>query len=294
MKSIEFNTNPSFLYKLNEAEVEVDTTFVPIFRMKQQYHAIFRKYPVNKQLRYSDEFIRTAIKFGMILMIQYRGDKDDLLQGHSRVIYPMVLGRSSKFKTLLRGYHLKGWSVTYSKEIDKVWRMFRADRILSVSFTGSFFRLPPKGYNMNDRGMKKGIIQAADFNVIKRNQNILLQSKQIENREESEFDKIDQIDISPTQETLNLMKPFENEILTDQLKFITKLTFLRKVNTNDILCVVGATGKEGSNVKVYSEKKYIGIFFVEKAITGGILTKNIIRHIKGKYEFPIFMYQSKR
>ena len=111
----------------------------------------------------------------MIFLINYKGEKDKHFAGHERVIYPMVLGRSSKGKPLIRGWHLNGWSVSKNRHINKIWRLFRADRILSMTFTGSFYRLAPTGYNMNDKGMRGGIISKADFNAIRKNQQNLVQ-----------------------------------------------------------------------------------------------------------------------
>ena len=42
-----------------------------------------------------------------------------------------------------------------------------------MTFTGSFYRLAPIGYNMNDKGMRGGIIAKADFNEIRKNQQTL-------------------------------------------------------------------------------------------------------------------------
>jgi len=54
------------------------------------------------------------------------------------------------------------------EHINKIWRLFRTDRILSMTFTGSFYRLPPSGYKADDKGMRGGIIAKADFNTNKK------------------------------------------------------------------------------------------------------------------------------
>jgi hypothetical protein len=79
----------------------------------------------------------------MVFLINYKGEKDNHFAGHERVIYPMVIGKSSNGKILVRGYHLSGWSVSGNRHLQKIWRMFRLDRVLSMTFTGSFYRLPP-------------------------------------------------------------------------------------------------------------------------------------------------------
>jgi hypothetical protein len=58
-----------------------------------------------------------AIRYGMIfnkLQVQ-----KIITVGHERVIQPMVLGRSSQGKVLLRGWHLNGWSVSNKRHIKK-------------------------------------------------------------------------------------------------------------------------------------------------------------------------------
>jgi hypothetical protein len=67
-------------------------------------------------------------------------------------------------------------SVSNKRHIKKKWRMFRTDRILSMTFTGSFI-VSPSGYNMNDKGMCGGIITKADFNEIRRNNTIKTKTK---------------------------------------------------------------------------------------------------------------------
>jgi hypothetical protein len=62
------------------------------------------------------------------------------LLASERVIQPMVLGDLvSQGKVLLRGWCiLNGWSVSNKRHIKKYGESFRTDRILSMTFTGSF------------------------------------------------------------------------------------------------------------------------------------------------------------
>ena len=122
---------------IKEAKVNEDTSFVPRFALKKFKHKLFQKFPPNKQLKYNKELMKLAIEYGMILNVQYRGAEDSFVQGHQRVVYPLVLGTSAKGKPLLRIFHLRGWSVSSNGNKDKEWRLFRTDRILSISFTGS-------------------------------------------------------------------------------------------------------------------------------------------------------------
>ena len=137
-QEVEFIVNQdSILHSL----LKENTDFVPRFSLKDL--EIFNDLPINQPVRFSDKLITKAIKFGLIFLINYKGAEDKNFAGHERVIYPLVLGRSAKGKSLLRGYHLSGWSVSKNTTVDKEWRLFRTDRVLSMTFTGSFFRLAP-------------------------------------------------------------------------------------------------------------------------------------------------------
>jgi hypothetical protein len=129
-------------YSINEAKD--DATFVPRFTLKKYLDKIFTEFPPNQEMKYNKNLMIKAMEYGMILQVQYRGADDGFLQGRTRVIYPMCLGTSSKGKPLLRVYHLKGWSFSNRQNTEKVWRLFRTDRIISMSFTGMFFRLDRK------------------------------------------------------------------------------------------------------------------------------------------------------
>ena len=120
-------------------ELVEDREYVPRFTLKNVKD--IANIPINEPIKYSDAVMIKAIKYGMMFLINYKGEEDKHFSGHERVIYPMVLGRSTQGKVLLRGWHLNGWSVSNKRHIDKIWRLFRADRILSMTFTGSFYRL---------------------------------------------------------------------------------------------------------------------------------------------------------
>jgi hypothetical protein len=100
-KPVEFVFN-QFLNLIKE-----DVAYVPRFSMKDI--EIFKNIPVNEPVKYSDDLIVKAIQFGMIITVQYKGEKDKHFSGHERSVYPLVLGKSSKGKPLLRVYHLRGW-----------------------------------------------------------------------------------------------------------------------------------------------------------------------------------------
>lgn len=233
----------------------------------------------------------------MIFMINYKGEKDNHFAGHERVIYPMVIGRSSKGKILIRGWHLNGWSVSQRRHINKIWRMFRADRILSMTFTGSFYRLAPAGYKMDDKGMRGGIIAKADFSEIRRNQQSLVNQNQIQAREEIEMGTPDQkfssIIVKDTETQLDLLKPMENAILSAEKDInMIRMSFLKSINGNKYIAVMGALGQPGNTVKVKNDKgTQLGVYKVLDSITGQVLKS--IKNVKGNALYDLYLFDKK-
>ena len=269
--------------------------FIPKFELDKFTHKIFSEFPPNKELRYSSKLMKLAMMYGMIIQIQYRGSKDNFIQGRTRVVYPMCLGTSAKGKPLLRVYHLKGWSYSRNKNIEKVWRLFRTDRILSISFTGMFFRLAPEGYNALDKGMRGGIEKAVDIKEIKNNQSSLVDQGVIQNKKEvtlsDEANKTNTIEIQSTNTILNLRDPFKNQNIDKNNLNNLRITFLKSTTNNKRLAVLGAISKKGNNVKVIEKGKYLGVFKVVKYTRGNMLNKPHLKQISGssKYELVIFL-----
>ena len=277
---------------LNESE-----EFVPRFSLKKYAHPIFSKLEPNKEYPFNQDLVEKAIEYGMALLIQYRGAEDDFTMGHSRVIYPMVIGRSAAGKLLLRGYHLKGWSVSQKGNIDKEWRMFRCDRIISMSFSGTFFRLPPEGYNMKDKGMKGGIIKAADFGQIRRNQLTLVQKQVIQRKSEIDLDQgqgdnkaIPVVQVEDTSTILDLRKPFDNVNIDEKSKALIRITFLKSNYKSHYIAVLGAYGKKGNQVRLVTKGKVLGTYTVMRAILGHHLGKSFYNNIDGKTEFELNLF----
>lgn len=288
-EDVEYVLPQPFEYLINE-----DTSYVPRFSFKNM--EIFNDIPVNKPIRYNQKIMIKAIKFGMIFLVDYKGEKDKHFSGHERVVYGMVLGKSSKGKELLRVYHLSGWSVSNNRNIKKIWRMFRTDRILSLTFTGSFFRLPPEGYNMKDKGMRGGIIAAADFKSIRKNQESLLKKQVIQDREEITIDKKESkfsiIKVTDTESELDLNAPFENEYMSD-IKDVDniRLTFLKSQFGNKYIAVLGAVGKPNNLVKVMVKNRTVGVYKVMDSIGGDVLKK--IKRIKGNTIYDLYIFDKK-
>ena len=253
--------------------------------------------PINEPIKYNEQTMIKAIKYGMIFLLNYKGEEDSHFAGHERVIYPMVIGRSSKGKTLLRGWHLNGWSVSQKRHINKIWRLFRTDRILSMTFTGSFYRLAPAGYNMNDKGMRGGIIAKADFSEIRRNQQNLVNQNKIQNREEitlgGEERKFATIVVKETESQLDLTKVMDNAYINNIKDTNTlRVSFLKSVYGNKYVAVLGALGQPGNTVKIQTDKnQQVGVFKVLDSVTGQVLKS--IKNVKGNTLYDLYLFEKK-
>jgi hypothetical protein len=290
-----YNKKPvEFVVKENYELIE-DNEYIPRFSLKNVKD--IADIPINEPIKYSDQMMIKAIKYGMIFLINYKGEEDSHFAGHERVIYPMVLGRSSKGKSLLRGWHLNGWSVSNKRHINKIWRLFRTDRILSMTFTGSFYRLAPVGYNMNDKGMRGGLIAKADFNEIRKNQQNLVKQNKIQNKEEvtlgDDTRKFISIRTTNTNSTIDLVKPLENAYINNIKDMASvKISFLKSIYGNKYVAVLGALGQPGNTVKVLDEKGInLGVFKVLDSITGQVL-KNI-KKVKGNSVYDLYLFDKK-
>ena len=290
-----YNRKPvEFVIKEHYDLIE-DNEYIPRFSLKNVKD--ISNIPINKPIKYSDDVMAKAIKFGMIFLINYKRKEEKHIDGQERVIYPMVLGRSSKGKTLLRGWHLNGWSVSQKRHVNKIWRLFRTDRILSMTFTGSFYRLPPSGYNMNDKGMRGGFIAKADFNEIRRNQQNLVSQNKIQNREEvtmgDEERKFVSIRVSETATILDLTKAMDNAYINNIKDMAgVRLSFLRSIYGNKYIAILGALGQPGNTVKVFTDKgTQVGVFKVLDSITGQVLKS--IKNVKGNTIYDLYLFDKK-
>jgi len=290
-----YNKKPvEFVIRENYELVE-DREYVSKFTLKNVKD--IANIPINEPIKYSDQTMIKAIKYGMIFLINYKGEEDNHFAGHERAIYPMVIGRSSQGKVLLRAWHLNGWSVSQKRHTEKIWRLFRTDRILSMTFTGSFYRLAPVGYNMNDKGMRGGIIAKADFNEIRRNQQALVTQNKIQNREEvtlgDEERKSVTIRTKSTDSVLDLNNPLDNAYVNNIKDIATaKVSFLKSIYGNKYIAVLGALGQPGNTVKVLDDKGInIGVYKVLDSTTGQVL-KNI-KKVKGNAIYDLYLFDKK-
>jgi len=281
-----------------------DFEFIPRFRVNesnsQPIQDIVPGFPVNKRMKYDRAKMIKAIQNGMVVMILFRGStgksKDKWKGGRERVIYPMVLGvNKNTGNELVRGWHLEGFSVSQKQETKKVWRLFKTSGIKAMMFTGHFYRLPPKGYKMNDRVMTEKTIARADFNTIRRNQDALIKAGKIEKEEEVKLSQKSvgpvKIQIQDTNTILDIMKPFNNEILSKAKKNKSeiKISILKTIFSNEYIAIVDALGEKGKTVKVFDEnKKLIGSYKTIISYSGDDFQKN--RKVNGMNEFPLFQF----
>lgn len=294
-ESVEFILKPNYLLKEDNEYIPSGGASVPRFSLGNVEG--FQNISINKPIVPTEELIIKAIKYGMIFLITYKGAKDNHTVGHERVIYPMVFGRSSVGKLLIRGYHLKGWSVSNNRSIEKIWRMFRYDRIKSIIFTGSFYRLPPAGYNMYDKGMRGGIIARADFNEIRRNQETLLKAEEIQSRTDIQLQpevkaQTTRIKVINTNTELNLDDPYENQYLKNEQNAANlRITFLKSIYGENYIAILGTEGEKGNQVSVEN----VGQFKVLQTITGKDLKKvaEDPSIVKGNKIFKLYTFMRK-
>lgn len=276
-------------------ELSEDLEYIPRFTLKGAKE--ISNIPINQPIKPTQDIIIKAIKYGMIFLVSYKGKEDNLPSGHERVIYPLVIGRSSKGNILVRVYHLNGWSVSNNRHIDKIWRMFRLDRVLSITFTGSFYRLPPSGYNMNDKGLFGGIIARADFNEIRRNQQSLVKANQIQNKDEVTLSEDDRtfvsVRVKSTETQLDLNKALENPYVNNVKDIANvRISFLKSIYGNKYIALLGAMGKPGNTTKLINEKGInLGVFKVMDSVSGSVLKR--IRNVKGNSLFDVYIFDKK-
>lgn len=290
-----YNTKPIEFVIRENYELREDNMYIPRFTLKNAKQ--IANIPVNEPIKPTQDIIIKAIKYGMVFLINYKGEKDNSFVGHERVIYPMVIGRSSKGNILVRGYHLNGWSVSNNRRIEKIWRMFRLDRVISMTFTGSFYRLAPAGYNMNDKGMRGGIIARADFNEIRKNQQTLIKAQEIQNKEDitlgEEARGFVSVKVKNTDTKLDMNIPFDNPYINNIKDTANlRISFLKSIYGSKYIAILGALGQSGNTVKVIDEKGVnLGVYKVLDSIVGDVLKK--IKRIKGNAFFDLYIFDKK-
>lgn len=283
-----FYFKPKFIFNIRE---NADQTLVPRFKLKNA--DIFDDFPSNTPTKFDSALILKAIKYGMIIEIDYKGEEDDKLQGHERTIYPVAFGKSSDGKLLLRGWHLKGWSVSKGTYTTKEWRLFRCDRILNMSFTGAFFRLAPDGYNNNGDKSIKTLYGIADFNEIRNLQQQLLNNNDIDTKNKTIIDKVNILELKNLNYNLKTFDPFANNVIAKKDAKNIRITFAKPVlGEGQVIAIIGISIEPNTKFKIKSEDKNLENYKSVKWVMADEL-KNMPA-INNMVEYPLYLFIKSR
>ncbi len=108
------------------------------------------------------EKLEDLINNKLICTVDYRGEKlGDVLNG-IRVIEPYTVGVSENGEIYLRAWLIRGISKSgrINPRLVPGWRLFKVNRIRSVSPTLQKFLIPKKGYNNEDSAMSEVLFTA--------------------------------------------------------------------------------------------------------------------------------------
>lgn len=232
-------------FKLNE-----DNTYISNDSINSS--PLVKLFPLGKEVEYTEERMRMAITYGMVLTFGYKGFKDLSVQHfRERVICPLVLGRSRAGNVLFRGFHMIGWSVSSNAHMRKIWRLFRVDNIKWMLFNGQFYRDAPQGYNNTDPLLQQRLIIKADFYKIKSLQLELSKKDMIDNTKTIELRKI-QIEL--IERDTNDNSVVNGVIMKDKL-------------TPNAIAVIGTqftTNNVGEVILLSDKSKFIGSYEIIK------------------------------
>jgi hypothetical protein len=150
---------------------------------------------------------------------------------------------------------------------------------------------------MFDKGMRGGIIARADFNEIRKNQQSLVKTQEIQNKEEitlsEEKREFVTVRVKTTNTKLDLNKPLENAYVNNMKDIANvRVSFLKSIYGNKYLSILGALGQPGNTVKVLDDKgTNLGVFKVMDSIAGETLKK--IKNVKGNAVFDVYLFDKK-
>jgi hypothetical protein len=150
---------------------------------------------------------------------------------------------------------------------------------------------------MNDKGMRGGIIARADFNEIRKNQQSLLKSQEIQNKEDINLDeetrKFVTIRAKTTDTKLDLNNALDNPYVNNMKDIANiRISFLKSIYGNIYIAVIGALGQPGNTVKVLNEKgANLGVFKVLDSVSGDVLKR--IKRVKGNTIFDVYIFDTK-
>lgn len=122
----------------------------------------------NERVPFNSELMKQAIEQGREIGINYRSknDKYEMPATKSRIIHPVAMGTDKNGNIVIRGLHITGQSEKAARETGvrsaeieaekdgmNAWRLFKAENLKSMWFTGRFFSDNIPGYNPNDKTM---------------------------------------------------------------------------------------------------------------------------------------------
>lgn len=286
-----FNSNKDLIFLLKPIYIlhinENDASFVPRFSLKET--ELFKDFPTNTPVKFDQALILKAIQWGMIVELDYKGDDDTVQQGHERTILPLVLGKNKNGQLLVRGYHLSGWSVSNGGNVEKEWRLFRADRILNMTFTGAFYRLAPDGYNATGDKSMTSILGQADFNQIRASQQKLLLQNSIDTIDRVILNKIKWVEAKDLNYNLKLFNPYANNVIPKKDAKNIRITFAKPVLGNDQwIAIIGISINTNNIFKLKVDNNELGSFKVVKWKMASELQN--IKDINQQVEFKTYMF----
>jgi len=256
---LELHWKPQFQLNWSSIkEANGDIALVPRFSLKQS--EIFPDIPTNTNLKPTEDIILKAIQWGMILEIDYKGEEDDSFSGHNRAIYPMVYGFSQQGKPLIRGFHLNGWSVSEGGKTEKVWRMFRFDRILNIVFSGAFFRIAPEGYNALDKGIYDRVAMA-DLDDIRNLQQRLVNKSLVDTIDNLNLKGVKEVNAKDMLFSVQLDNLYQGGVLQKKDAKNIRICVCKPLNPkSEWIFLVGVHIKKGQVFKLKTDKKFTGTY----------------------------------
>lgn len=129
----------------------------------------------EKRVPFNKDMMIQAIKEGREMGMSFQSDNDKYKMPTAkwRVIYPVAMGLSKKGNLVIRAFHKYGQSEREalrtgkrSAEVENAWRLFKAENIKAIWFTGNFFRGPLEAYNAGGDASMVNIEIQANFNEI--------------------------------------------------------------------------------------------------------------------------------
>jgi predicted DNA-binding transcriptional regulator YafY len=106
--------------------------------------------------------LKNAITNKFVCTIYYRGEQKGVVDDGYRYIEPVAIGVNKSGNTVVRAWLTKGKSRTgkIDRSLVPGWRLFRLDRISSISTSLQTFTVARKGYNARDKHMTEVMFSA--------------------------------------------------------------------------------------------------------------------------------------